>query len=98
MKLSSGILKFLKNKYFITSVAFIIWMGFFDPKDWGLIADRLNKLKELEKSEQVLNEQIASTRSDLTMLKTDAQSIERYAREKYLMKKDNEDIFIVKTP
>jgi cell division protein FtsB len=34
----------------------------------------------------------------LNLLRSDAQSIERYAREKYYMKKDNEDIFLVKTP
>lgn len=98
MKLLSGNYGIFKNKYFITTLVFIIWMTFFDPKDWGLIADRLNKLSELEKSEKLLNSQIVETKSELSMLKADAQSIERYAREKYLMKKDNETIFIVKTP
>lgn len=98
MNTSSGNYRFIKNKYFISILVFLIWMCFFDVKDWGLIAERLNKLGELEKTEISLNKQIQETRVELNLLRAEAQSIERYAREKYLMKKDNEEIFIVKTP
>jgi len=73
-------------------------MSFFDVKDWGLLIERHNKISELEKSEKMLSMQIQETRTELNLLRSDAQSIERYAREKYYMKKDNEDIFLVKTP
>jgi len=86
----------LKNKYFISLAVFLVWMSFFDPKDWGLIYNRNQKLKELQKSEKTLNQQIIETKKELSFLKTNAQTIERYAREKYLMKKDNEDVFLVK--
>ena len=72
-------------------------MLFFDPKDWGLINSRKNKLIELEKSEKQLGKMIKETRVELDLLKTNAQTIEKYAREKYYMKKDNEDLFIVNT-
>lgn len=88
----------LKNKYFISLAVFLVWMSFFDPKDWGLIYNRSQKLKELQKSEKTLNQQITETKKELSFLKTNAQTIERYAREKYLMKKDNEDVFLVKNP
>jgi hypothetical protein len=39
-------------------------MSFFDLKDWGLIAARKTKLRELEKSEQHLNSQIKETRKN----------------------------------
>ncbi|MEO6539254.1 MAG: septum formation initiator family protein, partial [Ferruginibacter sp.] len=77
---------------------FILWMLFFDPKDWGLISARINKLKELQRSEKHLSEQINETKKELNLLKTSAQTIEKYAREKYYMKKDNEDLFIVNSP
>ncbi len=77
---------------------FLVWMSFFDPKDWGLIYNRNQKLKDLQKSEKSLNQQITETKKELSFLKTSAQTIERYAREKYLMKKDNEDVFLVKNP
>lgn len=98
MKIFSGIVSYVKNKYVITGVVFIVWMLFFDMKDWSLISDRREKLMDLQKSELSLNKQIAETREELDQLKSNAQTIEKYAREKYWMKKDNEDLFILKTP
>ncbi len=98
MKLLQTVLSVLKNKYFIAFAFFVVWMLFFDPKDWGLIAARINKLEELQKSEHHLSMQISDTKKELNLLKNSAQTIEKYAREKYYMKKDNEDLFIVKSP
>lgn len=98
MKLLNGTLVIIRNKYFIVSAFFMIWMVFFDEKDWSTINRRMNKLVELQKSEQHLTKLIGESRSELNLLKTSAGTIEKYAREKYLMKKDNEDLFIVETP
>ncbi len=97
MKYVSGTFAVLKNKYFIAAAFFVVWMSFFDLKDWGLISARKSKLKDLEKSEQHLSSQILETRKELELLKTSAHTIEKYAREHYYMKKDNEDLFIVNT-
>ena len=88
----------LKNKYIIASLLFIMWMMFFDPKDISIITGRISKLNDLQKSEKHLVKQISDTRRELSLLKTSAQTIEKYAREKYYMKKDNEDLFIVNNP
>ena len=98
MKIIHGIFSFLRNKYFIAAAFFIVWMLFFDMKDWSLISSRRDKLMELQKSEKHLILQIEATGQELDLLKTNAQTVEKYAREKYLMKKDNEDLFIVNTP
>ncbi len=98
MKMINSAFSFLRNKYVLAILTFIVWMMFFDPKDWSLISARRDKLKELQKSEQHLNQQIAETRQELSLLKTSAATIEKYAREKYHMKKDNEDLFIVNSP
>ena len=95
MKFLFHIPMWLKNKYLLAGCFFIIWMFFFDPKDWGVAFDKNARLNELQKSEQHLSETILETRKELDQLKTNAQTIEKYAREKYLMKKDNEDLFIV---
>lgn len=95
MKYLKGSLAFIKNKYVIAIAFFLVWMTFFDERDWGMIMERRHKLHELEKSEKHLTLQIAETRKELELLKTNAQTIEKYAREKYYMKKDNEDLFIV---
>ncbi len=91
----SGTFTLLKNKYFLAISFFLVWMLFFDARDWGLITENKNKLGELQKSEKHLAAQIKDTRIELELLKTSAQTIEKYAREKYYMKKDNEDLFIV---
>ena len=91
-------LSVLKNKYIIALLLFIVWMLFFDPKDFSLITGRIEKLNELQKSEKHLAQKISETRQELSLLKTSAQTIEKYAREKYQMKKDNEDLFIVNSP
>jgi cell division protein FtsB len=95
MKLLSQIPSWLKNKYLLASVFFVVWMFFFDPKDWGVAYDKNAKLKELQKTEDHLTGIIKDTKEELEQLKTNARTIEKYAREKYLMKKDNEDLFIV---
>ena len=97
MKFLTHIPSWLKNKYLLTGVFFAVWMLFFDPKDILSDFNRRGKLKELQTSELHLKEQITDAKNELNLLKHDAQSIEKYAREKYLMKKDNEDLFIVKS-
>lgn len=97
MKLLTHIPSWLKNKYLLTGLFFAVWMIFFDPKDILTKLDRRAKLNDLQTSELHLKQQIEDARRELNLLKNDAQSIEKYAREKYLMKKDNEDLFIVKS-
>lgn len=97
MKLLTHIPSWLKNKYLLTGLFFAVWMVFFDPKDILSDLDRRAKLNELQTSELHLKQQIEDARRELNLLKNNAQSIEKYAREKYLMKKDNEDLFIVKS-
>lgn len=91
-----GKLAWMRNKYLLAGAFFLVWMLFFDPKDIRSGINRWRKYKELQASEQNLIQQIDKTRSELGQLKNNAQTIEKYAREKYWMKKDNEDLFIVK--
>ncbi|WP_462253682.1 FtsB family cell division protein [Ferruginibacter sp.] len=98
MKFLQHIPSWLKNKYLISGVAFLIWMLFFDKNDLFLQMDRINHSKELTKNEQYQSIQIIETHKELGFLKTSAQTIEKYARENYMMKKDNEDLFIINSP
>jgi cell division protein DivIC len=88
----------LKNKFLLTGTFFLVWMGFFDPKDWGVIKERMDKLQDLKESEKRYGVLIRETRQELAMLKANASTVEQYAREKYRMKKDNEELFIVEIP
>jgi cell division protein FtsB len=96
MKYLNRIPSWLKNKYLIAGVFFVVWMLFFDPKDILTDIERRDKLDDLQKSELHLKQLISESHQELDLLKDNAQSIEKYAREKYMMKKDNEDLFIVK--
>ena len=83
------------NKYLITGMAFAAWMLFFDRNDIRLQVKRIQQLQHLDRSEQLLTRNIEDTKKELDLLKTNPQTLEKYARERYLMKKDNEDLFIV---
>ena len=89
------ILKFLINKYTITLVAFAVWMVFFDSSsvlNRMKYRDKLNSLKQ-EKHfylEEIKKDSILSQK-----LLSDTSEIEKFARENYLMKKDQEDVFLV---
>ena len=85
----------LTNKYLITGIAFAIWMLFFDRNDIKLQLKRIYELKKLQESEKVMDKQITDSKLELNLLKTDPETLEKYAREKYMMKKDNEDLFII---
>ena len=87
----------LGNKYLLTGVAFAIWMLFFDRNDIPLQISRMHELSKLQRSEEVLTNKIDDTRKELESLKNSPATLEKYAREKYLMKKPNEDLFIVET-
>jgi cell division protein FtsB len=85
----------LGNKYFLTGLAFVIWMSFFDSDDITLQLRRVQELQQLQQSEENLSRQIADTKNELELLRTNPTTLEKYAREKYLMKKDNEDLYII---
>ena len=94
MRILSHVPKWIKSKFFIATVAFFVWMFFFDRNDISLQWRRINTLKRLQQSERSMQKQITDAKNELDLLKTNPFTLEKYAREKYLMKKDNEDIFI----
>jgi len=87
----------LKNKYILTAVGFVVWMFFFDERDF--ITTHIKQpleLKKLQQSEKYYQDEITATRNELERLKSNPSTIEKYAREKYLMKRDNEDLFLIR--
>ena len=88
--------KIFTNKYLITGIAFAVWMLFFDRNDLSLQLKRVQELNKLQENEKLMNDQIADTKHELRLLKTNPETLEKYAREKFMMKKENEDLFIVK--
>lgn len=95
MKIINQIPSFLRNKYLLTGVAFAVWMIFFDRNDFFTQRERKQELKALEKSKLYYSDQIAKERQALQELQSNPAAIEKYAREKYGMKRDGEDVFVI---
>jgi cell division protein DivIC len=95
MKLLSSTLSFLRNKFLLATAAFVVWMVFFDRNDMFTQMQRRSELNELKQSKAYFEKQIAENKKFSNDLQFNAQAIEKYAREKYLMKRDNEDLFII---
>lgn len=85
----------LKNKYLITFAVFCAIMLFFDKNDIFTQLARTKELKNLRQSKHYYSTRIESERKELEGLKHNPAVLEKYAREKYLMKRDNEEIFII---
>ena len=88
---------YLKNKYSLTTIVFIFWLTFFDQNNWLMQFQNKLELWELEDEKDYYLEEIESTKRDLKDLTTDLNNLERFAREKYLMKKDDEEVFVFVT-
>lgn len=95
MKVLLQISSLLRNKYLIASIAFAAIMLFFDKNDIFTQMARNRQLKQLEESRDYYTERIANEQKELDKLRSNPATVEKYAREKYLMKRENEDLFIV---
>jgi cell division protein DivIC len=88
---------FLRNKYILALALFIIWVLIFDNNN---LIDRyhdLKSLKQLENDKEYYTNRIEEDKRKLNELRTDDENLEKFAREEYHMKKDDEDIFIIVT-
>ncbi|HEY2722184.1 MAG TPA: septum formation initiator family protein [Chitinophagaceae bacterium] len=95
MKLLTQIPAWLRNKFFIAFTAFTVWMLFFDEKDVFTGRHHRQELTELQESKKYYTEQINKEKTILESLKNNPSTLEKYAREKYYMKRDNEDLFLI---
>lgn len=86
---------FFRNFYFLIFFLFLIWMLFFDANDIISQIRLGSKQAELESSQEFYEEKILEVKNDKEALLNDKDLLEKLAREKYLMKKNNEDVFIV---
>ena len=89
------ITSFLKNKYAVALTAFFIWILFFDSNNIISQFRLVFNLNDLHKQKAFYLDEIEKDSTALYILKHDTASLEKFAREKYLMKRDNEDIFLI---
>lgn len=89
------LIRIFSKKYLLASVIFIIWLILFDGNNLIDRISALRKLHQLERDKKYYTEKIKSDSKKLEELKTNNDNLEKFAREQYLMKKDNEEIFII---
>lgn len=90
---SKPFFKIITNTYVIILSGFVIWMLFFDENTY-LNRKLSNEIEELETSIKFYEEKNQENKDIIKSLQ-DSLKLERYAREKYLMKKKNEDIYLI---
>jgi cell division protein FtsB len=85
----------ISNKYLIALTVFAVIMLFTDHNNIFEQMDRKRELKEMQTKKAYYEKEIEKTKKELADLSNNSAAIERYAREKFLMKRDSEDIFVV---
>jgi cell division protein DivIC len=89
------IFNFFINKYVITTVLFAVWLIFFDSNNILTNLRTRDKLNDLKKDKKFYIDEVKKDSVLVQKLLYDTLELEKYAREKYLMKKDNEDVYLV---
>ena len=85
-----------KNKYFIVGFLFLIWISFLDENNLVSLNQQINTLEEKQEIIESLKNQIKEIEDKLELLNNDQKELEKFARENFLMKKENEDITLIK--
>lgn len=87
--------KYLKNFYVVFGSVFLVWMLFFDSNDFVTRYKLTRELRELEGQKAYFREMIEDVRQDREELMSNPRLLEKFAREKYLMKKPTEDVYVL---
>lgn len=87
--------RYILNKYVLVGIFFIIWMLFFDQNSYLLHRELNEEKNKLEEEELYYKTQLDNEAGKLEKLEKDHDAYEKLAREKYWMKRDNEDIFLI---
>jgi|TARA_B110000902_G_scaffold40152_1_gene43172 cell division protein DivIC len=91
---NNSIFKILTNTFVLIFTPFLIWMLFFDENSYMVHRKFNQEIRDLESTISFYQMKIAEDKATIDKL-GDSLQLERFAREQYLMKKENEDIYIV---
>ena len=86
--------RFFSNKFVIIAVLFLVWMFFFDTNSFFIHNELDTDIEALENNKEFYQEEIDNDKAFIQKMK-DSNEVEKFAREKYYLKKENEDIFII---
>jgi cell division protein DivIC len=87
-----------RNKYILTILIFVVWILLLDSNNLISRFQDMRQLHRLTKDREYLQNKVEVDKKKINELKTDNHNLEKFGREQYLMKKPDEDLFIVLTP
>lgn len=87
--------RIFSNFYIVVGVIFLVWLTFFDSNDLYTQIKQTAKLKSLEEEKKFYLEKIEEVKADREELMSNDELLEKFARENYLMKKPEEDVYVV---
>lgn len=93
--LLKGLPPVFRNIFFLTGFAFAVWMLFFDENNMLVQYNRRHELIALQKKRGFYKNEITKVDKQYKELTTSSELQEKFARENYMMKKDNEDVFVI---
>jgi len=95
-KIGKRLQSLLLNKYSIVFMVFAVFVTFFDEHNLINRWKTSQKISQLEVELKYYQNEIKSTKQKKNELQSSNDNLEKFAREQYYMKKENEDIFIIK--
>jgi len=87
--------KYIHNWYFYTGLLFVIWISFFDRNSLVEQFRLSSTINDLNSREQFYKKGLTKTNREISAFEKDTALLEKFARERYYMKKDNEDVFVI---
>ena len=88
------IFRVVTNKFLLTAVFFAVWTIYFDQNDWVTMQQRQKELKNVKENIAYLNTEIARLAAERNGLMADPAKIEKYARERYLLRREGEEVYL----
>lgn len=85
----------MKGKYILAFLLFLSWIFFFDEHNLIQHYRNRQKLEQLKAQQEFFRQKIEADKQKLHELQTDDENLEKFAREQFQMKKENEDVFII---
>lgn len=97
-KIVEKIPPFLRNKYLLTIIFFLVWLLILDSNNLVARYKEMRNLKKLKSDREYYTIRIKEDKRKLLELKTDNRNLEKFAREQYRMKRPDEDLYIILSP
>ena len=91
----SALLRRFRNKYLIAFLIFLVWVMVFDRNSLIDRVKYMRTLSELKAEKEYYLQKYEEDSRRLNELRTDDANLEKFAREQYLMKRENEDVFVI---